>query len=294
MTDGFFCLIDDPEICEEAYEFLFSLCDRVRYLGPEWVEVLDAEILSAVRGVERGNDWNMEGNYISFSLTEPVKRMVREHSLGGIVPLDDGSCLENLSLFLGEERLYAVCSHEGYTDADETFLTRVSDFCLEKIGSAKRYLAMKERYGVLKRSSLATLRREFRILGDLSNYVSEAIGDWFYFAPRVPCSFEKFCAVAKKFLTPDLAEEIERAGSFSNLHPPGAPDMAAMTRDIEAHGTLLTQEERDAILNHPKFSDGELARRVRDELNMLEVVFAREEGVSLRGKDGAPTIVMRR
>lgn len=304
---GFFDLIDDPEIGDEAYAFLFSLCDRVRYLVGYRTERDVAEellsspyqnVLPSLLSAEKGDDWNMEGTYLSFSLSEPVRRMVKENSLGGLVTVGtvrgENVFLENLSLWKGEKRLYAVCSHEGYTDADEDFLTAVGRFCLDQISATQRYAAMKEKFSGLSLLPKEKQRDGYSVLSELCGYVSEAIGDWFYVKPSRACPYGEFLAIAEKFLTADVCEELRRAGSFAGLHPPGAPDMALLQRDIEARGTLLTQEERDAIRSHPRFRESPLAERIRGELRMLQAVSFRETGeVPFVGGGGAPTIVIR-
>lgn len=307
----FFRLIDDPEIADEAYGFVFSLCDRVRYLGcyrmerdiaEELLASPYADVLPSLVSLERDSEWGMEGTYASFSLSEPVKRMVKENSLGGIVPVctvkeksgEEHVVLENLSLWKGEERLYAVCSHEGYTDAKKEFTEQVASFCLGRIGSAKRYLAMKERYERLKDRPLGELQEEYLILQSLPDYVSEAIGDWMYFAPSRECDFRRFLSIAEGMLTPDVAAELKEAGSFAKLHPPGAADFGLLRRDIESGNKLLTQEERERIVNHPRFRESALAQRVCDELEMLQTVFFREAGIGLgEGEGKAPTFVIR-
>lgn len=292
MKEGdFFDLIDDPGICDAAYEYLFSLSDRVRYLGcyrmeRDITEELLASpyegVLSSVLCAERGNDWNMEGTYLSFALSEPVKRMVKENTLGGMVPVctvkergrEEGVFLENLSLWKGEKRLYAVCSHEGYTDADEDFSAAVGRFCLEKIAGAERYAAMKEKFAALSPLPEHVQRDGFSVLFYLPCYVSEAGGDLIYQAPPRACSYEEFLGIAERFLTADVCETLKSAGSFANLHPSAASG--------------------GAVSSSGEFRNSPLAEQIRGELRMLEAVSFRETGnVVFGGGGGAPTIVIR-
>lgn len=290
-----FHYIDDAEIEERAYEYLLSLCDSAEMLYACNRDELDGleitalgtkceGLISAITGVRRGESWGMPGRIYKFALTDEVKRIIREISLCCELPVIDEIYLrlENLTLYSGDKVMYSVCSHEGYTDIDDGFVKKVSDFCQGEIVKTKRYAEAFEKYKKLpkrSRGEMAVIRSK---LYDLNSQVEDAWGKWFRAKPRWEnLLYEEYLELAKPVFSEDLYEKLAKAGSYKGLKPDGFPQ---------------TFEESLKFKGTENFCETELVREINRQLDMLETVFYIEEGLDDWHIDGekerTPTMIM--
>ena len=237
---SFFHFIDDEELSERAYAYLFTLCDRTQYLfdcpygeADFAIEAIGTECEGMIGALERqraGSSWGMHGAILSFRLTEEVKHAIERASLDGVLPVWDRR-LENLVLYKEGKKLYSTCSHEGYTDIDDRFLKYVSKFCERELPKTPLWKALEERYARISSRPTARLWKELDMLGDLDRQVSEA---WQKYIRQQPCyemSFETYLRIAHEYLGRDICERLERAGSYRQLHPEG---YARLPREFSA------------------------------------------------------------
>lgn len=281
----FFRYVDNNEIEERAYAYLFSLCDSAEMLyayrnddadGLE-ITALGTEfegLIPAILGVRHGKSWGMEGRIYKFALTDGVKKIIARNGLSMIKLIGENIWLENLTLYNGNKQLFSTCSHEGYKDINDEFVNKVSDFCRKEIVKTELYAETLERYKKLPqrtRNERAIIRSK---LYDLNAQVETA---WEAVIRGVPeweeLTYEEYLTLSKPVFSADVYEELERAGSFKGLHPAGYPQTFA---------------EMDVFRSKPVFRLSPLMQKINKQLDMLQTVFAIEENFTdwhIDGKD---------
>ncbi|MDE6557962.1 MAG: hypothetical protein K2K39_02535 [Clostridia bacterium] len=293
---SFFHYIDNAEIEERAYAYLFSLCDSVEMLyayrnfdidGLE-ITALGTEfegLIPAIISVRHGKSWGMEGRIYKFAITDEVRKIIMKFGLDCELRVREDVYLqlENLTLYNGDKVLYSTCSHEGHLDIDDEFRNKVSDFCRNEIVKTKFYSETLERYKKLPertRNERAIIRSK---LYDLNVHVEDA---WRAVIRGVPeweeLTYEEYLTLAKPVFSADVYEELEMAGSFKGLHPAGYP---------------RTLKETEKFRGVPQFRLSPLMHKINQQLDMLQTVFAIEEDFNdwhIDGKDyrRGPSIII--
>ncbi len=238
---SFFHFIDDEELSERAYAYLFSLCDRAEYLfdcphgkadfSTEAIGTDCEGMIGALEGERRGESWGMRGKILSFRLTDEVKEVIRHPARQHGMPAVWDRRLENLTLYKGEKRLYSVCSHEGYTDIDEDFLQKVGTFCRRELPRTSMWKQLEARYPRLSSRSAKRLWGDLDKLDDLNRQVCDAWQCFIRQPPFYQMTFEEYLAVARDYLSGPIVRKLEEAGGYRELHPEG---YARVSREIEA------------------------------------------------------------
>ncbi|MCM1546438.1 MAG: hypothetical protein NC033_05315 [Clostridiales bacterium] len=292
---NFFRYIDNAEIEERAYAYLFSLCDCAEMLyavNNDEVDGLELTALGteyeflipAILGSQKGQSWGMWGRIYRFVLTDEFKKLIADGGLGQMPQITEGVWLENLTLLSGDKVMYSTCSHEGYNDIDEDFCNKVSDFCRKEIIKTKLYNQMLERYKnlpKLPRNKMAANRSK---LYDLNEQVEN---EWQRVIRGVPrwndLTYGEYLSLAKPVFSDNVFEKLSAVKSFKELHPAGYP---------------RTLGEIVNFRGKPDFRDSELMRDIERQLDMLDTVFYLEEGIDdwrIEGEqERTPTIIINR
>lgn len=279
----FFHYIYDEEIGDRAFDYLLSLCDSVEMLYAYRREYADdfeitalcteyEGLIPAIIGVRKGESWGMEGRIYKFAITEEIKKVIAEKGLDLEIRFLDFLSLENLTLYSGDKVMFSVCSHEGYDTIDEDFKNKVSDFCRREIVKTKLYAETLERY---KKLPARTLNERAVIRSKLYDLVAQVENAWGKVIRAVPrwegLTYEEYLSYAKPVFSPDVFEQLERAGSFKGLQPAGYP---------------RTFGEMKAFRNVREFGRSELMHKIEKQLDMLETVFFIEDGFDNWHMDG--------
>lgn len=237
----FFHFIDDEELSDRAYAYLFGLCDRAEYLFdcPHGEADFSAEaigtdcegMIGALEGQRRGESWGMYGKILSFRLTDEVKELIGQQAgLQGRPAVWDRN-LENLTLYKGGRKLYSICSHEGYTDIDEDFLQKVGTFCRRELPRTSAWKRTEARYPRPSARSAKRLWGDLDKLDDLNRQVCDAWQRVIRQPPFYRMTFDEYLAIARDYLSEPIVRKLEQAGGYRELHPDG---YARVFREIEA------------------------------------------------------------
>ena len=231
---SYFYYIDYEEFYERAYEFIFSLCDKVEYLyerpwenrklendliGHEYEDILPFIIKK-----EFSKAWGMAGMVYTFSLAEPVKKMIKENGLDIMIYVPQAKkYMENLTLYKEEEQIYSVCSHEGYKEMSDSFGKSISAFCYKEMQNTELFSKLqKKQKELLKQSPIWTKEKMSKALdrlSELSNQVEQACDFYIYVTPRYKTTFKTYKKLAKNFLTESINEVLDTANDYSDLYP---------------------------------------------------------------------------
>lgn len=105
---SFFHFINDEELSERAYAYLFGLCDRAEYLfdcphgkadfSTEAIGTDCEGMIGSLEGERRGESWGMRGKILSFRLTREVKEVIGHPARLQGMPAVWDKRLENLTL----------------------------------------------------------------------------------------------------------------------------------------------------------------------------------------------------
>lgn len=270
----FFYLINNSELKEKAYEYIFSLCDSVAYLYTCYnnnsnfeCDIIGTDYAKIKRSIiksKTGESWGMRGTIYTFHLSNDIKKVINNLTLNRAIRLTDTSCLENLELYKNGKCLYSICSHEGYEEIDDEFLSRVSSFCLKEIEHTNLYQRVLDKFSNVLSYPLTQISRDLKILKSLDAYVQEDWQNVIRIAPEINCSYPQYLEIAHKYLSDGIVSQFAKFLSFKELYPTGYP---------------RTFEEIMSFKNNPPFQSNELYKQIMEELDMYNVAIFKTFGV---------------
>ncbi len=256
-TDYLLTRINDPEISDDAYSFIFSQCDRVEYLNPTYggrqIDVIEElygtdldNFIPAFIACQDDSSWGMEGKIYTFALTDEIKKLIKAHGISGTIKAPDGcTVFENATLYSDEKILYSCCSHEGYESFDDDFKAALAEVCRGSIEKADCFKNMLTVYERVKQDTKSQRAKEKRILRFTENYIKqEGNAPWYQKPPDV-CTFSEFRRIAEKYLPTDIYTLLGKAKKFSDLHPSGYAQNLSEYRQSEKYKAT---DEENALL----------------------------------------------
>ena len=268
-----FYLINHPEIKEQAYNYIFSLCNRVSFLYIDYSNTTNLE--QTILGTEfeqilnnpintncKTDMWNMDGLIYTYNLTNEIKSLILKNSLSSRFELTKLCGLENLTLYKDNKIMYSVCSHEGYEHIDNEFENLVSDFCLNKIEKSNIYKEIFKKFENTQYSEDEIIKN-LVILGDLKSYVDKDCDAMIYATPKFDCNFENYINLAKEFLSDEFYSSLSSSNSFKNLHPTGHPQ----------------KFEDFQTINFIPFEYSEIQNQLDNQINIWNVILLKKFGL---------------
>ena len=268
-----FYLINNKEIKQKTYNYIFSLCDSGSFLYSDLDSKINLEqaisstrynsITNDILSTKNGRDiWNMDGVTYTFKLSEQIKNLILEKSLSHIFELSNICRLENLTLYKNNKLLYSICSHEGYEDFDEEFKNLVSDFCLKEIENTTLYKELVNKLNNLK-CDKEEIIKNLTILQDLNAYVSKDCDALIYVSPKFECTFECYLKLTKDYLSGKFFNLINIFNSYKAMHPTGFPNLENMY-----------------TLNFTPFETTEIYKELTEEIQCWNAVLLNKFGLT--------------
>lgn len=273
--------IDDTEIYKDAYDFIFSVSDRIEYLNGAWsVNHLDdikelygtplEGFIPALISRKKGGSWGIEGDIYAFKLTDEVKKIVTDCGLKGMLKVGNDITFENATLYKGDKKLFSCCSHEGYTFIDDEFNAALSEVCCKAIEKATCYADMLKVYNVVRQETKEARSREKSILRLTQGYIMQDGKAYIYQEPSYKCTFDEYKRIAKKYLQPELCKLLNGAKTFADLHPNGYPQRIDEFKDREKFKNLPEEDELITGINRDLFYLGYIENKFNDDTNDVE------------------------
>lgn len=273
-----FNLINNPEIKEKAYEYVFSLCDSVTFLFIDYKQTLSLDeailqskypfLFSENHFVDIEDMWNMGRDTYKFNLTPEIKALITEHTFNKSIHLTDTCVLENITLYKDNKFLYSICTHEGYEEFNEEFKNKVTEFCSSEIVKTNLYKELLVKLNKHKPSK-EDIAKIIVILNDLKAYVQE---DWQAFIrinPTFKCNFKDYLYLAKYYLSDSFYNTLKEYSDFKSLHQTGYPTKAS-----------------EAIkFNFTPFENSKIYKDLNTEIEIWHVILLNEFGIENILKD---------
>jgi len=221
-------IVDSPSgfVKNKMIKFILSKCDRIEFLVEKDLNFslwycFDDEITKIFKNnlikTYENKAYGMRGTCYLFKLTEEIKKYFIERN--NIVSridsqVEKGLYFDNPTFYIGEECLISNCSHEGMCDINPLYRKELEERYIKFVKSDPLYF---ELYQKFKNAETSKFEKEFLILSSLKSYIDENSGVYIYLMPRVECSFEKYCEIAKKYFSEGLTSHITRTTFFGGL-----------------------------------------------------------------------------
>lgn len=283
--------LNEPEVKDDAYAFIFAECDTVKYLTePRYgyladiSELMNTELAPLVHAFVKSYDgelYNMTGKVCEFKLTPEVIELLKRR---GLTELRAGDMiLQNCSLFCGDKKLYECCSHEGYEDYDESFQKELAEVCCNSIDRSAKYRAAAAVFAALPppyANDDTALTKSLSRLSSINMYVMEEWQAWLRFVPDFKCTYKQYLRLARLFLSEELNAELQKSSNFKDLHP---------------QGYARTMDELNAFQGVAGFDASALYAKIAAELRYLYYVAAKHgRKTDVDHGDSGPTIIINR
>lgn len=267
----FFNLINNKNIKDRAYDYMFSLCDSISCLNTNYTREFNESLIDfknikkAIKTVQEGESWGMFGQIYTLDLSLEIKDYLKKYSIYSYINTSE-MVLENITLLKNKKVLYSICTHEGYEHFDDNFKKQVESFCLKEIETTNIYIELNNKISNILNQPLSEVSKELTILKDIYAYINE---DWqaiIYVAPKTKQSYEDYFKIAKRYLSDDLIEKLNYHYSFKSIHS-------------ENHARNTPKEF--LIKKTQDLYENEICKQIFEELSIISAIYFKTFGIKI-------------